>query len=382
MQNRRTDMDWAALRSEFPITRNYNFQNHAAVAPMCARSVAAIERFCQDNLAHAYLEGSAYKEAERVRQVAARFIGANEDEICFVKNTTEGLNFVANGINWQTGDNIVTTSVEFPANVYCWQSLKAHGVQLQMVFEENGRIPLESLLHAINARTRLVAISSVQYASGFRTDLAKLGEYCQEKGVLLCVDAIQSLGAVPLDVRTMNIDFLAADGHKWLCGPEGLGIFYVRKEMQGYLKPSCVGWLSMKNAFDYDRYQFEYQDSAKRYDSGAYNVMGIHALGGALDMLGEIGMEKIHHRLMALTDRLAEGVKNKGYQVVSSRRPGEASGIVAFCSELHDHEKIRRHLQSEHRIIIAMRSKRLRASPHFYTSEREIDQLIEALPRH
>ncbi|HRX83732.1 MAG TPA: aminotransferase class V-fold PLP-dependent enzyme [Phycisphaerae bacterium] len=375
-------MDWAALREEFPITRNYNFQNHAAVAPMCTRAVQALERFCQENRDHAYLRGGAYKEAERVRQAAARFIGANADEICFIKNTTEGLNFVANGLNWQSGDNVVTTSVEFPANVYCWQALKAHGVQVQMVFEENGRIPLESLLQAINARTRLVALSSVQYASGFRTDLAKLGEFCQEKGVLLCVDAIQSVGAVPLDVRTMNIDFLAADAHKWMCGPEGLGIFYVRKEMQGYLKPSCVGWLSMKNALDFDKYQFEYQDSAKRYDSGAYNLMGIHALGGALDLLGEIGMEKIHHRLMLLTDRLVEGVKAKGYHVVSSRQPGEASGIVAFTSELHDHEKIRQHLQSEHRTIIAVRSKRLRASPHFYTTEREIDQLVEALPRH
>jgi len=375
-------MDWTALRDEFPITRNYNFQNHAAVAPMCARALAAAERFCRDNVQHAYLLGGSYKEAERVRQVAARFIGANADEICFVKNTTEGLNFVANGLTWQTGDNIVTTNVEFPANVYCWQALKAHGVRVQMVFEENGRIPLERLIEAINPRTRLVAISSVQYASGFRTDLAALGEYCQQKGVLLCVDAIQSVGAVPIDVRTMKIDFLSADGHKWMCGPEGLGIFYVRKEMQGYLKPSCVGWLSMKNALDFDKYQFEYLDSAKRYDTGAYNLMGIFALGGALDLLSEIGIAHIHQRLISLTDRLVEGVKAKGYTVVSSRRPGEASGIVSFSSEIHDLEQIRRHLQNEHRVIVALRSRRLRASPHVYNSEREIDQLVELLPRH
>lgn len=375
-------MDWTALRGEFPITRNYNFQNHAAVAPMCARATAAVERFCARNAESAYLEGGAYREAERVRQVAARFIGANADEICFVKNTTEGLNFVANGINWQTGDNIVTTSVEFPANVYCWQALRAHGVTVQMVFEENGRIPLESIIAAINPRTRLVAISSVQYASGFRTDLAALGEYCAEKGVLLCVDAIQSIGAMPLNVSTMNIDFLAADGHKWMCGPEGLGIFYVRKEVQGYLKPSCVGWLSMKNALDFEHYHFEYQDSAKRYDSGAYNLMGIHALGGALDMLAEIGIEAISTRLLHLTDRLVEGVKAKGYQVFSSRRRGEASGIVSFASDLHDPEKIARHLQAEHRVVIAVRSRRLRASPHVYNSEKEIDQLVQLLPGH
>jgi selenocysteine lyase/cysteine desulfurase len=228
----------------------------------------------------------------------------------------------------------------------------------------------------------VVAISSVQYASGFQTDLKRLGEYCQSKGVLLCVDAIQSVGAMPIDVKAMEIDFLSADGHKWMCGPEGLGIFYVRKEVQGLLRPSCVGWLSMKNALDFDHYRFEFQDSAKRYDSGAYNLIGIHALGGALDLLEEIGMEAITARLMRLTDRLVDGVRRKGYQVVSSRAPGEASGIVAFTSDLHDLDKVQKHLQAEHRIVVAVRSKRLRVSPHFYNTEREIDQLIEALPGH
>ncbi len=375
-------MDWEALRKEFPITRNYNFQNHAAVAPMCQRAVSAAQNFLERNQQQAYLDTGFYREAERVRQAAARFIHANPDEICFIKNTSEGLSFVANGLTWQSGDNVVTTNVEFPANVYPWQALRARGVEVQMVFEENGRISLDALLAAINSRTRVVAISSVQYASGFRTDLAALGEYCQAKGVLLCVDGIQSLGALPIDVKAMGIDFLSADGHKWLCGPEGLGIFYVRKEVQGYLKPTCIGWLSMKDALDFDHYRFEFQDSAKRYDSGAYNLVGIHALGGALDLLSEIGSEPIASRLLRLTDRLVEGVKAKGYHVVSSRAPGEASGIVAFTSDLHDHAKIQQHLQAEHRIVVAVRSKRLRVSPHVYNTEREIDQLVEALPAH
>ncbi len=375
-------MDWEALRDEFPITRNYNFQNHAAVAPMCRRAVEAVREFLDVTVNSVNVERNFYREAEHVRQRAAEFIKANPDEVCFVKNTSEGLSFVANGITWQSGDNIVTTNVEFPANVYPWQALRSKGVEVQMVLEQDGRIPLENLLAAINSRTRLVAISSVQYASGFRTDLAALGEYCQSKGILLCVDAIQSLGAFPIDVKKMNIDFLSADGHKWLCGPEGCGIFFVRKEVQGYLKPSCVGWLAMKNNTDYEHMQFEFQDSAKRYDSGAYNLMGICALGGALETLMDIGIERISQRLLHLTDLLVQGVRAKGYHVVSSRAREEASGIVSFLSELHAPERIRDHLRAEHRLVLSVRSGRLRASPHVYNTEKEIQQLVELLPRH
>jgi cysteine desulfurase/selenocysteine lyase len=375
-------MDWTTLREEFPITRHYNFQNHAAVTPMCRSAVEAADAFCRNQMAHAYLAGDGYRTCERIRQVAAQFIHANSDEICFIKNTSEGINFVANGLTWQSGDNIVTTNVEFPSNVHPWHALRARGVEVRMVFEEHGRIPLDRLIESINARTRVVAISSVQYASGFRTDLAALGTHCQEKGVLLCVDAIQSVGALPIDVEAMKIDFLAADGHKWMCGPEGLGIFYVRKEVQGYLKPTCLGWLSMKRSHDFDHHRYELRDTAKRYDSGAYNLMGIHALGGALDLLAGIGIEAISRRVLALTERLAEGVRRRGYHLLSSRREGEASGIVSFGSELHDHETIRRHLLQEHRIVVAVRAKQLRASPHIYNSEQEIDQLIEVLPGH
>ena len=375
-------MDWQAVREEFPITRNYNFQNHAAVAPLCRRAAEAAREYLKRAEEYCYLDSKFYKHADYVRQRAAQLINANPDEVTFIKNTSEGLNFVANGLNWNSGDNIVTTNVEFPANIYPWQALQSRGVNLNMVLEEDGRIPLEKLIGAINSRTRLVTISSVQFASGFRTDLATLGEHCASMGVLLCVDAIQSLGALPIDVKAMNIDFLSADGHKWLCGPEGLGIFYVRKELQGHLRPSCVGWLSMKNYFDFSRYRFDFREDIRRYDSGAYNLAGVYALGGAIDLLLEIGIERITARILALTDRLVAGARDKGYRIVSSRRPAEASGIVAFRSDVHDHEEVQQHLQSEHRIVIAVRSGRLRASPHMYNSEKEIDRLIEVLPRH
>ncbi len=375
-------MDWDAVREEFPITRNYNFQNHAGAAPISRRAAAAARKYLEYAEENAYVHAGFYKHADRVRAQVAHLINANADEVTFTKSTSEGISLVANGLTWQSGDNVVTTNVEFPANLYPWQALRERAVEVRMVLEEDGRIPLERLMEAINSRTRVVAVSSVQFASGFRTDLATLGEFCQSKGVLLCVDAIQSLGVFPIDVKAMNIDFLAAGGHKWLCASEGSGVFYVRKELQGHLRPTNIGWMSMKEPFSFGRYQFEFADSARRYDTGSYNLPGIYALGGAIELLQEIGIEQISRRVQTLTDRLTTGLREKGYRVVSSRSPTEASGIVAFSSDLHDHDRIQRHLQAEHRIVIAVRSGRLRASPHFYASDREIDQLIETLPKH
>ncbi len=375
-------MDWQALRDEFPITRNYNFQNHALVSPLSRRAADAARRYLKAAEETTYVEGKFYRHADRVRQQVANLIRADADEIAFTKNTTEGLSFVANGLTWKSGDNVVLANVEFPGNVYPWQALRARGVECRLVLEEDGRIPLERIMEAIDSRTRVVTISSVQFASGFRTDLATLGEFCQSKGVFLCVDAIQSLGVFPIDVHGMKIDFLSADGHKWLCGPEGSGIFYVRREIQGYLKPSTIGWMSMRDAFNFSKAHFEFADSARRYESGSYNFAGIYALGGAIDLINEIGLENISARVLELTDRLTTGVRDRGYRVISSRQRGEASSIVAFFTDAHDPEQIQQHLQAEHRIVIAVRSGRLRASPHMYNTEREIDQLIETLPGH
>lgn len=375
-------MDIDALRREFPITRQYNFLDHAAVAPIPERCVAAVRRYLEEIATTCHVQGQLYRDTELVRASAAKLIHADPDEITFVKNTSEGISFVANGLHFSNNDNIVTTSVEFPANIYPWMALQAHGVRLKMIPEDNGRIPVERLCEAIDSRTRIVAISAVQYASGFRVDLAELGRVCQQKGVLLAVDAIQALGCVPLDVRALNIDFLSADGHKWLLAPEGAGIFFCRRELLGHLRPSTIGWRCMKNATDFGRYQFEFRDDARRYDSGAYNLAGIFGLGASIDLLLELGIDIVWAKVRELTDRLVEGVRSKGYRVVSSRRPGESSGIVAFTSDRHDLERIRAHLQAEYRTIVSVREGRLRVSPHVYNTPEEIDQLIRALPPH
>ena len=375
-------MDIAAIRAEMPVVGQYSFMDHAAVAPISGRAAAALRRFIGEAESHAYARGGLYPEAKRVRRLAAKLLNCHPEEVTFVKNTSEGLSYVANGLQFSRGDNIVTSGVEFPANVYPWLNLRAQGVQLKMVPEDNGRIPPERVIELIDDRTRLVTISSVQFGSGFRSDLAALGALCQERGVLFCVDAIQSLGCMPIDVRAMKIDFLSADGHKWLLGPEGAGLFYCRHELLGLLRPSNIGWLGVRDAMDFSQYDLEFRDDARRFDGGSYNLAGIWGLGGSLEWLLEIGVEKIWERVNVLTNRLVEGVRAKGYRVVSSREPAEASGIVAFVSDTHDHARIVNHLRQEYRTVVASRVGRIRVSPHFYNTEEEIDQLVEHLPGH
>lgn len=375
-------LEISSIRAEMPITRQYNYLDHAAVAPISGRAAAAMARFIEEAQSHSYARGGLYPESKRVRQLAAKLLNCHAEEVTFVKNTGEGLSYVANGLSFSKGDNIVTAGCEFPANIYPWMNLRSAGVQLKMVPEDKGRVPLERLVELIDDRTRVVAISAVQFASGFRTDLAKLGAICQERGVLFCVDAIQALGCVPIDVRAMKIDFLSADGHKWLLGPEGAGIFYCRHELLGLLRPTSVGWLSVKNPLNFSDYRLDFRDDARRFDGGSYNLAGIWGLGASVEWLLEIGVDKIWERVQLLTDRLVEGVREKGYRLVSSRLPGESSGIVAFVSSTHDHARLVSHLRQEYRTVIAAREGRLRASPHFYNTEDEIDQLVEHLPGH
>jgi len=375
-------MDTATVRESFPITKHCVFLNHAAVAPISRPAAEAICRYTQQSSEHAGIGAGFFRRIEQIRGLAGRLINASAREIAFVKNTTEGIGWVANGLAWEPGDNVVTTGSEFPANVYPWEALQDRGVQRKVVPEVDGRIATTHITDAIDARTRVVAVSAVQYANGFRCDLAALGRACREKGVYLCVDAIQQLGAFPIDVQAMDIDFLSADGHKWLCGPEGCGIFYCRESLLGRLKPTISGWLCMKDALDFGKHRFEYVDDARRFDTGCYNIAGILGMGASIELLLDFGIEETAKRILLLTDHLTAGLSQRGYQVLSPRRAGEASGIVLFESDRHNHEELRDRLEKEHRIILALRNGRLRASPHFYNTIEEMDRAITALPGH
>jgi selenocysteine lyase/cysteine desulfurase len=371
--------------AEFPMSRpdtGWAFFNHAGVAPISARAADAIRKYAMQAEQDAYLTGKWYRQAETVRHAAAKIINATPDEIAFIKNTSEGLAFVANGLEWKTGDEIVSTAVEYPANVYPWMDLQRRlGVEHVMLPEESdGRIDIQKIFRVINARTKMVALSHVEYASGYRNDIAAIGDYCRRRGIFLCVDAIQSIGVLPVDVKAMNIDFLSADGHKWMLGPEGLGFFYCRKELIGSVRPE-LGWMNVINAVNYGDYDLTLRADAKRFECGTYNIPGVLGLGASLELLLEVGIDTIWKRVDGLCEMIAEGVQSKGYRLISPReKETERSGIVSFLSRSgKDHPAIVTELEKQ-RIIIVTREGRLRASPHFYQSEEHAQRLIDALP--
>jgi len=364
---------------EFPILSRWHFFNHGGVAPISARAAEALNLYTKQACEDAYLSGKWYQQAETTRQLSARLINATPSEIAFIKNTSEGLAFVANGLEWKSGDEILSTAVEYPANVYPWMDLQQRaGVKHVMVPEVNGRIDPETLLAAVTPRTRMIALSHVEYASGFRNDLARIGAFCRSKGILFCVDAIQSMGLLPVDVKAMNIDFLSADGHKWLLSPEGCGVFFCRKELFSQVRPE-VGWWNVINSTDYGAYDFTLRDDARRFECGTYNIPGVLAMGASLELLLELGIDLISRRVFALTEQLCEGLGVKGYSVISSQAESERSGIVAFMHPSGGHAEIVRKLQ-EKKIVIVIREGRLRASPHFYNTPEQIQALIDALP--
>jgi len=374
-------MNWARTRSFFPVTVDLAYLNHAGVAPISTRVEEALRRYAAEATRRgAFDYAAAYDaEIERVRARAAQLLGARPDEIAFVKNTTEGIGLVAGGLDWRRGDQVITCDLEYPSNVYPWWALADRGVETVMLRAEGGRLPLERVEQALRSpRARLLALSSVEFASGARNDLDALGRLCRERGVLFCVDAIQSLGCLPLDVERSHVDFLAADGHKWLLSVEGCGVFYCARRVLGLVRPHVVGWRSVVDNQDFDTYHTELQPGAGRFEEGTPNTPGIFALGAALDLVLEIGVEAIAGRVLALTDRLAQGLRERGAELLSPRAGGAASGIVSF--RLPDEEPARTvaRLRARRLFVVARRGG-VRASPHFYNDESEIDRLLAAL---
>jgi selenocysteine lyase/cysteine desulfurase len=374
-------MNFARLRSLFPVTRSLAYLNHAGVAPISTRVVEALQRYAAEASERGAFEyAAAYDaEVERVRGRAALLLGARADEIAFVKNTTEGLGLVAAGLDWRPGDQVVTCDLEYPSNVYPWWNLRERGVETVLLRGRAGALPIERVEEALRSPdARLLALSSVEYGSGGRNDLVALGALCRERGVLFCVDAIQSLGCLPLDVEACGIDFLAADGHKWLLSLEGCGIFFCARRVLERLRPRVVGWRSVAQNRDYDRYHLELQPGAGRFEEGTPNTAGIFGLGAAIDLLLEIGLAAIEKRVLALTDRLVAGLLERGARVLSPREPGRASGIVSFELPREPVERTVARLRRAGVFVVARRGG-VRASPHCYNDEADLERLLAAL---
>jgi selenocysteine lyase/cysteine desulfurase len=373
------DMDWTHWRTHFPIAAHWAFLDHAAVAPLPAPAVQAI-RVYADRLAVTGAIGYAdwHARGEQVRGSAARLLGAEAADVAFVANTTAGVVIVAEGFPWQAGDNVVTAAEEYPTNQYPWLNLASRGVALRRVPSRGSRIAIDDLRAAIDERTRVVTLSFVEYASGFRNDLETIGSLCRERGIFFFVDAIQGLGVLPLDVSRLPVDALAADGHKWLLGPEGLGLFWCRRAWLDRLHPIGVGWNSVLGSGDFSRIDFRLKPNAGRFEGGTMNFAGITGLGASLELLEAAGYAAVGERILFLTDHLCEQAARAGLSVFSSRAEGERSGIVALDVPGLPASEASRRCQAAG-IAANVRAGHLRVSPHAYNSIDELDRLIDVL---
>jgi selenocysteine lyase/cysteine desulfurase len=308
----------------------------------------------------------------------ARLIGASHEEIAYVASTTHGIGLVAEGFPWREGDNVVTAAEEYPSNLYPWMNLADRGVGLRTVPSRDGRVWIEDLADAMDDRTRVLTISHVEWSSGFRNDLDALGELCRSRGVALFVDAIQGLGPLTIDVSRTPIDFLAADGHKWLLGPEGAGFLFVRREWIERLRPLGVGWHSVVGSYNDPRNEFRLKPSAQRWEGGSFNMPGLQAFGTSVKLFHEIGPEAVSARILDRAEAVRERARSAGWTVVGSARPGDLSGIVALTRDGVDPDAFARTAR-ERGVALASRRGRVRISPHLYNNGDDLDRLADVL---
>jgi selenocysteine lyase/cysteine desulfurase len=346
------------------------------VAPLSRRAAAAMKHLADDALEFGSLHYDEWLETyEDVRRASARLIHARPGEIAIVKNTSEGISFVATGLDWRNKPKMVAFREEFPANFFPWRKLEESGVQVEWLSIGD---PLDRIEQAARG-ARLLSISFVQYLSGYRAPLEAIGEICRASNCIFVVDAIQGLGAFPLDVQKCHIDALAADGHKWLLGPEGCGILYISENLQDSINPVEFGWTNVAKFNDYASRDMTLRPDAGRYECGTLNTIGCYGLKAAIEFLLEVGVGEIAPVVQNLGDRIAAGVQAKGYEVLGCRTLAAGAGIVSFRKQGVDSSEVVRHLRSKG-IITAPRQGWVRASPHFYISPEDIDRMLGELP--
>lgn len=370
----------SSLTDEFPLIEGMRYLNHAAVAPWPRRAAQAVSAFAQQNMTLGARDYPLWLKTEQLlRERLKRLLNApSSADIALVKNTSEALSMVAFGLDWKAGDQVVISDEEFPSNRVVWEALHPQGVEVIQV-SLRGADPEASLLAACGPRTRLMSVSAVQYASGLRLDLERLGEGCEQRGVLLCIDAIQQIGALPFDVQKSRCAFAMADGHKWMLGPEGLAVFYCRRDMREALKLHEFGWHMLEHAGDYDRTTWEPAHSARRFECGSPNMLGAMGLEASLSLLEEVGMDQVG---VALEERVAHLTTElramAGVQLLSPTEPARRAGIVTFSLDDWDNQALFEHLKVE-QIVCALRGGGVRLSPHFYTPKTIIEQTLAVI---
>jgi cysteine desulfurase/selenocysteine lyase len=373
-------MDWDAIRrAEFPVAERWAYFDHAAVAPLPRRSATRLREWTDDQERNGVVHWLSWEHnLSTLRDQSARLIGASPEEIAFVASTTHGIGLIAEGFPWRPGDSVVTAAEEYPSNIYPWMNLADRGVTLRTVPSRDGRVEIDDLVAAINGSTRLLTISHVEFASGFRNDLDALATLCQERGIAFFVDAIQGLGPLTIDVSKTPIDFLAADGHKWLLGPEGAGMLYVRREWIERLRPIGIGWHSVTTSYNSPTLEMNLKPTAQRWEGGSYIMPGLQAFASSIDLLMEIGPAAVSARILDRATAVREIARKAGWRVYGSSRPDDLSGIVALERDGIDPDAFARDLRGRG-IVVASRRGRIRISPHIYNNADDLGQLADAL---
>ncbi len=370
----------ADRRTLFPVTRNWIYLNHAAVGPLPRYVLKAVRGYIRaiSTLGDKHWD-KMWDLLEDLRTRLAAWIGAGAGEVAFTRNTSEGLSVLALGLDWRPGDNVVVPAVEFPANVYPWLNLASKGVETRFVPLRDGGFTLEDVQAQVDGSTRVLAISSVQFYNGFQADLAALGRFCRERGILFCVDAVQQLGALPLDIRAVNVDFVACGCHKWWMAGEGFGFLYCRQEVQDLVRPALVGWLGVTHWENTLDYQLEFSPSARRYETGNVSAFGAHALRASLAFQEKLGAEAVAGQVRALARRVRRSAVDRGL-TVATPEIGATSGIVSFRVPGRDSAAIVAALARDG-VQVAARNGFIRVSPHFYNTAEEIDEFFLRLDR-
>lgn len=362
------------FRQFFPLTKDQVYLNHAAISPYSTRVTAALEEYAairSSGSIEVYPKSIERKEQLKIN--LGKLINASPRQIAIATSTSEGLNWLANGLDWKAGDRILIPDYEFPSNVYPFLNLKRFGVEIDFIPNRDGKILIEDIEKRITPRTRVLTISFVEFLNGFRNDLAAIGKLCKQHGVIFSVDAIQGLGAIPFDVQAMQIDFVASGGHKWLMSPMGCGFFYVAPHLHRQLTPVFAGWLGVKDAWNFLDYNLDLLEDAERYEIGTANFLGMFGGAAATGLLLEAGPENTEQHLLALGDRLIGGLSEMGMQYIGSDQRNQRSGIYSF--KAGDVENLISELQSK-KIHVVGRNGAMRVAPHFYNNEDDIDQLI------
>ncbi|MEC4750192.1 aminotransferase class V-fold PLP-dependent enzyme [Methylomicrobium sp. Wu6] len=377
-------MSHSTRHPEFPLSEELIYFNHAAVGPWPDRTRRAVVEFAEQNcrFGAAFYPDWLKKESLLREQLQALINAPSSTDIALVKNTSEALSFVAYGLDWQSGDNIVTSDEEFPSNRLPWESLAAKGVELRQAGLYSAESPEDALFALVDRNTRLLTVSSVQFATGLRLDVEKIGAFCKQRDILFCIDAIQSIGAVRFDVQACQADFVMADGHKWLFGPEGLGVFYTTPEARNRLKLTQFGWHMMKDTHNYENHPWEMHPTARRFECGSPNMLGIQGLSASVSLLLETGMETIESLLSERVDYLRERIERHAELELLSPTPSALkSGIVVFKHNTVPNQVLYPYLM-QHKVICALRGAGIRFSPHFYNGLEQIDQALAIIDRY